>query len=316
MPNQPRWEALDRLVSDIRRQHSSVEVLAANCRTVLRTMEEQEHRPPAQYPARHWSLAVVTDALVRVRLLIEQNLTYLETLGVLALTRYVFELTIWVRLVEKDNRYGLLYYRELVDKQKLSYEDLHSHLVAEVAFLLKTSDKEKELIDTRLNDFAANPDSDAASTLFNDITQKIDAAAARRFTLYGEQARNNGYGFQAFLVETKVIPEVKASLAEVDRELKAVDSAISGDVKKLMRNSNWKQRAAIVGMAAEYDFVYSYTSRLLHATPPSITTDQKNLEPGEIEMFLRYVKVAIMDMLDIATKVLTRVSTPATTNLQ
>ena len=83
-----------------------------------------------------------------------------------------------------------------------------------------------------------------------------------------------------------------------------------------MRNSNWKQRAAIVGMAAEYDFVYSYTSRLLHATPPSITTDQKNLEPGEIEMFLRYVKVAIMDMLDIATKVLTRVSTPATTNLQ
>ena len=42
-------------------------------------------------------------------------------------------------------------------------------------------------------------------------------------------------------------------------------------------------------MASEYDFIYSYTSRLLHATPASLTTNQKSLEAEEVFLFRRYV---------------------------
>jgi hypothetical protein len=311
MPNQGSGQSLEDLVSEIRELHRSVEVLASDFRNVLREREKHETPSPSRYSGRYWSLAVVADSLVRVRLLIEQNLTYFETLGVLALTRYVFELAVWVRLVQKDNRYGLLYYRELVNKQRLHYQDLHRHLVAEAAFLSAMSDEEKKLVEQRLSELGSDPDPDAASKLYTETTKQIDATAARRFTLYGEEARTNGYGFQAHLVETQAMPKAKAMLGEVEQELRNVDAALSPQVRKLIPDlENWKRRATLVGMSEEYDFIYSYTSRLLHATPSSITTNQKNLEIREMEMFLRYVKVRIVDLVGIATTLLAETVRP------
>ena len=60
--------------------------------------------------------------------------------------------------------------------------------------------------------------------------------------------------------------------------------------------------AETVDLLAEYEFIYSFTSKLLHATPVSITTDQKNLEPEEIIMFLKYIDVKITDILDLARR--------------
>ena len=48
------------------------------------------------------------NALVRLRLLIENNFHVIETLGLLAVTRYIFELSIWLLLFEKDIRYCLV----------------------------------------------------------------------------------------------------------------------------------------------------------------------------------------------------------------
>ncbi|RME56494.1 hypothetical protein D6779_10540 [Candidatus Parcubacteria bacterium] len=50
----------------------------------------------------------------------------------------------------------------------------------------------------------------------------------------------------------------------------------------------------------EYDYLYSFASKLLHATPASITTDQKNLEVQEMELFLKYINVTIGDILALA----------------
>jgi len=164
MLNHAGQPSLDHLLSEIRALHRSVEALALNFRNALQAIEKRETTSPTRYTARYWSLAVVADALVRIRLLIEQHLSYSETLGLLAVTRYVFELTVWVRLVQKDNRYGLLYYRELIDKQKLHYQDLQRHLIGEVAFFLETSEKEKALVDRRLSELPPTG-SDAAASL-------------------------------------------------------------------------------------------------------------------------------------------------------
>ena len=55
-----------------------------------------------------------------------------------------------------------------------------------------------------------------------------------------------------------------------------------------------------VDLGDEYEYIYSYTSKLLHATPSSITTNQKNLELSEINIFLKYVRVKINDILSLA----------------
>ena len=51
----------------------------------------------------------------------------------------------------------------------------------------------------------------------------------------------------------------------------------------------------------EYDFIYRFSSKLLHATPASITTDQKNLEMSELALFLKYIYVKIDDVLELAS---------------
>ena len=52
-------------------------------------------------------------------------------------------------------------------------------------------------------------------------------------------------------------------------------------------------------MQDEYRFIYSYTSRLLHATLGSITTNYRNLELTEIRMFLGYIHVRLADIIEI-----------------
>jgi hypothetical protein len=151
--------------------------------------------------------------------------------------------------------------------------------------------------------------------LAQDVQEEIDRAVARRFTLYGEDARTNGYDFQAYLIEKKVLPQIKASLDEVVKEQRSVEAATPARVKKLATDSAaWKQRARLVGMVAEYDFIYSYTSRLLHATPASITTNQKNLEGDEMAMFLRYARVRILDLIEIGTSMVVEARKPFSPN--
>ncbi len=54
----------------------------------------------------------------------------------------------------------------------------------------------------------------------------------------------------------------------------------------------------------QYNFIYTYASKLLHATPASLTTNQKNLEPEEMRVFLKYVYVRLVDIIETGEQVL------------
>ena len=57
-----------------------------------------------------------------------------------------------------------------------------------------------------------------------------------------------------------------------------------------------------VDRLGEYDYLYSFASKLLHATPVSITTEMRNLEPQETEIFLRFIDITIRDVLALAAQ--------------
>jgi len=119
--------------------------------------------------------------------------------------------------------------------------------------------------------------------------------------MYGQQALINGYDFQSHLVEKKVLPQVFKTIADLEQEARDFDRDAPKEIKYLIpKRWKWRDRAGLVDMQDEYDFIYSYTSRLLHATPASLTTNQKNLEPDEVKLFLDYIHVRLVDIIHIA----------------
>ncbi|SRR5258706_1976124 len=287
---------VEKLIHSIRSRGSGLDALAHRLRApdIQARFNKWDHNS--------WCLSVAGDAVVRIRLFTEQNFNFVETMGVIAVARYIFELSVWLHLFKLDPRYGLVYFDQLIDTQKRYFQDEKAQLEREVAFLKSFGEREKEAREMAIKDTSALPLDDArrqacASTL-NSISDAIDAEASRRFSIYANDARINGYGFQAHLVETKTIPRVEKALGDVSLERAMFDRTVPQDVKDLIPGRwQWKQMSQKVNLTDEYEYIYSFASKLLHATPASITTDGKLLELPEMQIFLKYIDVKIADVV-------------------
>lgn len=313
-PRSQNLRSIEQLVTGIRGLRKPIQSLADRLRLALRDLEPTLAK--FSLSPRYWTLVAHTDGLVRVRLFTEQNFNYIESLGLLSVTRYLFELVLWFKLMEQDERYGLVYYHELLEKQRRYYTDYRDHLTREILLLKAFGDEEQRLMTDRLEKAGSIPKpavgTEGMRHAFADVSKYIDDKVARAFTLYGEQARTNGYGLQADLVERKVLPDINESVNVVDAECRKLNKALPADVRALVPERwNWRALASKVGMVDEYDFIYTYTSRLLHATPASLTTDKKNLEPDEVRVFLHYCHVRMLDVIDMAAARLRETSLPS-----
>jgi hypothetical protein len=286
---------MHRLVGSIRSYRSTVDAEARRLRTpaIIESFDLRSHRS--------WCLSVVGDSLVRVRLLLEQNFNFIETVGVIAVARYLFELSVWLKLFERDARYGLVYYAQLLDMQRRYFDDQRSQLAREISLLRAFEEKEKERTHGTLRGINSQSEPKAIVEQLKAVKKDVDSEAARHFSIYAEQAKINGYGFQAYLVETKAIPHVIESIAAIASERADFDANVSSDTRELIpKRWEWRKMAERVDLTDEYDYLYTFASKLLHATPASITTDHKNLEPSELVVFLKYISVKLVDLVENA----------------
>lgn len=252
-----------------------------------------------------WRGSVFGDGLVKLRLFSENNFHFVETVGVISVSRYIFELNVWLRLLDLDPRYGLVYYGQLIDTQLRYWKDYRSQLNREVSLLNQFAEEESSLLSAKMAELDLISDGQekqqAAMSVPKLVAELIDRKAARQFSIYAEQAKINGYGFQAYMVEQKALPEIEDSIAGLEQEKTTFNTTISEDIRDLIpKRWNWRQMADKVSLAEEYDFIYTFSSKLLHATPASITTNQKNLELEEMVVFLKYIDVKIRDLLELA----------------
>lgn len=286
---------VEQLIQSICARRSSLDALAQRLRTpeIIGAFNKSDHNS--------WCLSVAGDSLVRLRIFTEQNFNFIETMGIIAVARYIFELSVWLHLFKLDARYGLVYFNQLLVTQQRYFQAERAQLAREVALLRAFGEREKEsreLALEKINDPSASDDQkEAPLSNLNSLSDELDAEASRRFSIYAKDAQINGYEFQAYLVETKAIPEVEQALADIALERKWFEATIPQDVKDLIpRRWQWKQMAEMTGLTDEYDYIYSFTSKLLHATPASITTDKKNLELAEMRVFLKYIDVKMADV--------------------
>ncbi len=254
-----------------------------------------------KWSANDWRRNTFGNALVRLRQLTENNFQFIETLGVLAVARYVFELSVWLHLFQKDSRYCLAYYRELLETQRKYYEDTEAQLRREIALLKRFEEKDKEATKEVIQPSSGERAIREIGKMISNAMRQVDAEASRNFALYLDDAKTNGYGFQAYLVEKKALPPVEQAIRDIKKEIQDFESRVPRDVQNLTRGRwNWRRMAEQVGLVDEHDYIYSFASRLLHATPASLTTDAKNLELSEICIFLRYIYVKILELMELA----------------
>jgi len=250
-----------------------------------------------KFIAEDWRRNTYGNAMIKLRLLTENNFKIIEQMSLLAVSRYVFELSVWLRLFQKDVTYCLVYYRELLESQLKHYRDLLEHLKREVELLKRFEGLEE----TSIKDLGkAKPSSDFGE-LMQKAMSRVDAEANRSFSLYLEDAKQNGYGFQAYLVEKKALPKAEEAISQIQIEIREFENKFPKKVQELAKKRwQWRRMAEEAGIQHEHDYIYAYASKLLHATPSSLTTDEKHLEMYEICIFLRYIHTKMLEIMDLA----------------
>jgi hypothetical protein len=286
------------IVNEIVSLHQLVERVVDALRTKMDEVEKSLNDTNRYASAEYWRLVAFADGMIKVRLIIEQNFKFIETLGILATSRYMLELLIWLRLLKGgDSWYSFIYAKQLItDKRDHAKEHL-AKVKSEISLFKQLEKKENEKGERVIRrDLAASrPD---ICTL-RAVADEIDRIARRHFCLYGEDAKTRGFGYQAYLMETKIIPRIEKEI----EQLQSVKTSATAQMPKFAQGHKpwlWKEQAAAAGLNEQFQFVYSYTSRLLHATPTSLTTNQKNLEWDEIVMFLDFLYVSMADAIEMA----------------
>jgi hypothetical protein len=296
-------QQVKQLVKKIKGHREVLDSAAKRLRTpqILDTFDRWNHDS--------WCFATAGDALVRLRIFTEQNFNFIETMSTIAVARYIFELSVWLHLFKLDRRYGLVYYSQLLDTQLKYWEDNRAQLYREIAMLEDFERKERDAQSETLDQIKAISDPEMQKNILltanKTVPNIIDKQAGHRFSIYVEQAKVNGSGFQAHLLREKLIPQIDQSIIDITSEKTAFNTRIPQGINDLIPDKwQWKRMAQKVGLTDEYNYIYAFSSKLLHATPASITTDQKNLELREIVVFLKYIDVKILDMLELANEYL------------
>lgn len=291
---------LESLASDICELQSSVGRLKRQSETAVLRLEEVLKPNELRTSLSYWKFKLGRDATRRIELFIQQNFSLLEPMGLLVVTRYLFELTIWLKLVLQEEDNLRTYQYQLIDGQLRYYQDQRAHILLEIALFNRFSKLEQEKLSSA---FESNKAHDP--TVIEKIVAEIDGEVSRQFSIYGENAKSNGYSFQAFLLESKMLPRIDTCISELQAELDIYENQGFGAAgERAKKKWNWKSEAKKVGMESEYDFIYCFTSKLIHATPASISTDQQNLGTDEMRVFLKYIHIRLQDICRMVSQLM------------
>jgi hypothetical protein len=230
-----------------------------------------------------------------------------QDMSLIALARNVFENLIWLKLFNLDRYYGLVFYRQLL-QQQLDSQAQAIEKVREEIELFKELDKEDAPdFDSIFDKVDENTSKEEKAAIISDhikqAADKIDLKARSAFSIYADQAKTNGYGFQAHLIEQQAIPQHKGQIAvlteHMEELLKAVPAGIAPQLQAEFQEKpirwNWADRALKLGMNSEYKFLYAFTSRLLHSTPLSLVTPAA-LDLQERCLLLDYIYLTINEI--------------------
>lgn len=217
---------------------------------------------------------------------------------VIGSTRNLFENLVWIRLFELDVQYGLVFYIQLLLDQKKSVQAHISRAEYELELFRGYEKQESDEIAALGIAFQNGEISEEDfSRQFHAIPDKMDKIVREAFAAYGPAAKFNGFGYQCEVMTAQVLPGLLGDLAAIEQKIADFHQTKSqyltpemirvADIEKV----NWFTFADRVGLGAEYRFIYSFASKMLHSTPLS-TVPNGELSRSEATTLLEYAYVA------------------------
>lgn len=227
-----------------------------------------------------------------------------SSLGLVALARNLFENLVWLKHFNEDVAYGLKFYRDLLEQQQQSQRQAIQQATGESVWFDEL-EKEDGVDLTPVQHLIEKTDdlTDEEKALLreqlNAKSAAVDAKAAERFSIYAHQAKSNSYGYHAHLIRSEIIPHHEERLRVVQRHLTKLKALLptllaESQIELITKSWNWRERAKAVKMENQYDFIYSFTSKLLHSSAMNLITE-KELQPSEREILLDYLRVCVKD---------------------
>lgn len=144
-----------------------------------------------KFDCNYWCQVAISDSLVKLMLFTEQNFKYVETMSLLAVTRYIFEMSIWLKLFSLNTQYGLVYSSLLIDSQISYWGDCRRQLHREIKLLNRFAAEEellfKEEVGRFLQTSVTQERQNSTKNLSTNVMNLIDDAASRHFSIYAEQ---------------------------------------------------------------------------------------------------------------------------------
>jgi hypothetical protein len=185
-------------------------------RTKLDEVEKSLNDSNRYASAAYWRLVAFTDGMIKVRLIIEQNFHFIETLGILASTRYMLELLIWLCLLKSgDSWYCFTYAKQLItDKRDHAKEHL-AKVKNEITLFKQLEKRESEETEQVIREDFAISRPDLLPRTTHAVMKEIDRMARRHFCLYSEDAKTRGFGYQSYLMETEIVPRIEKEIEEL-----------------------------------------------------------------------------------------------------
>lgn len=295
------------LLAEFRRDvHGAIDLARARVGGARRMLElrlQVEGNDPELSPAR-WVHFAQLGTLDKLDLALRREGEY-ETFELLAIARNIFENLVWLRFLNRDYRNGLVFYSKLLKDEVQSI----------ISYIQKVTDE------AALFDSADQLDGDGLMSTIGEVLEEdptgsvvaeaqhehrrqaamLDEMVRREFSLYGNAATFNGYGYQAHLLRTKALPEFEAQLASARHKQAILKDHLSNNYPSEISDRAesrwiWSDQARDAGMQKQYDFIYRLTSRLLHSTPLNIITEKILTEP-ECILVMDYNVVAAGDLL-------------------
>ncbi len=265
---------------------------------LLPTSEERNHS------ALWWILSAHAGTLEKLDIFLRREGSY-ESLELLAIARNVFENLVWLKLMSADKQFGIVFYAQFLRNQMESGRALIQKTEDEAALFEHFDSLDSDILEKLgpKSGILSNDEIREAVDAQEMQSDALDKLIRREFCLYANQATQNGYGYQALLIREKAIPTHQAKLLELESLQESLSRVLTSlldaqHVGLATGRWNWLERARDVRMDAQYRFLYSFTSKLLHSIPLNIITD-KMLSDLEAVMILDYIVVSAADLLEI-----------------
>lgn len=230
--------------------------------------------------------------------------------------RYAFEALVLSRLLIKEPLFVYSVYLGIHKIQEDQIENHISRLKEEIKFFEELekmdSDDAVELgmFTAEMHDKGQHAEvGKSGSKLFENMA-KIDSIKDERITLWSENVEHIGYGFHAQILREKVLPEYLERQKHLkDLNKKRAKSMIKNGLFNLFADSkgqesrvfkaaqdtrSWAQKAEDADLKEEYNFVYTYTSSIMHCTsysfmtPDTLSKDEAGMIYKLSEQYIRH----------------------------